>query len=69
LITNRRTSLRCRRAWLRCSARSVAPKVWYVDDGSTHDSLALLRDIRDIAAREPRVGVIELRRGAARPTQ
>ncbi len=36
-------------------------EVWYVDDGSTDDSLALLRDI---AARDARVGVIELRRNA-----
>ena len=34
-------------------------EVWYVDDGSADDSLALLRDI---AARDPRVGVIELSR-------
>jgi undecaprenyl-phosphate 4-deoxy-4-formamido-L-arabinose transferase len=36
-------------------------EVWYVDDGSTDQSLALLRDI---AARDARVGVIELRRNA-----
>ncbi len=36
-------------------------EVWYVDDGSTDDSLALLRDI---ASRDARVGVIELRRNA-----
>ena len=38
-----------------------AAEVWYVDDGSTDESLALLRDI---AARDARVGVIELRRNA-----
>ncbi|MGH7785526.1 MAG: glycosyltransferase [Candidatus Binatia bacterium] len=39
--------------------RSV--EVWYVDDGSSDDSLALLRAI---AARDARVGVIELARNA-----
>jgi undecaprenyl-phosphate 4-deoxy-4-formamido-L-arabinose transferase len=38
-----------------------ASEVWYVDDGSTDASLALLRDI---AARDARTGVIELRRNA-----
>lgn len=36
-------------------------EVWYIDDGSTDDSLALLRDI---AARDRRVAVIELCRNA-----
>lgn len=36
-------------------------EVWYVDDGSTDDSLVLLRDI---AARDRRVAVIELSRNA-----
>jgi undecaprenyl-phosphate 4-deoxy-4-formamido-L-arabinose transferase len=36
-------------------------EVWYVDDGSTDDSLALLRDI---AARDRRVAVIELTRNS-----
>lgn len=38
-----------------------ASEVWYVDDGSSDASLGLLRDI---AARDARVGVIELRRNA-----
>ena len=38
-----------------------ASEVWYVDDGSTDASLQLLRDI---AARDARVSVIELRRNA-----
>lgn len=36
-------------------------EVWYVDDGSTDDSLRVLRDIAD---RDRRVGVIELSRNA-----
>src|SRR5262245_45530802 len=36
-------------------------EVWYVDDGSSDGSLALLRDI---AERDARVGVIELSRNA-----
>jgi len=36
-------------------------EVWYVDDGSTDDSLALLREIAD---RDARVGVVELSRNA-----
>jgi undecaprenyl-phosphate 4-deoxy-4-formamido-L-arabinose transferase len=36
-------------------------EVWYIDDGSTDDSLALLRDV---AARDPRVAVIELSRNS-----
>jgi undecaprenyl-phosphate 4-deoxy-4-formamido-L-arabinose transferase len=38
-----------------------AAEVWYVDDGSTDQSLAILRDI---AERDTRVGVVELARNA-----
>jgi undecaprenyl-phosphate 4-deoxy-4-formamido-L-arabinose transferase len=36
-------------------------EVWYVDDGSSDGSLALLRELAD---RDPRVGVVELSRNA-----